>query len=480
MVRLAFVVLNWFFLFDKIHSHQISFTLAHILNMYADVHKSVLINFSGEDAIEKNEQLDILKEVLHLYSYQLPIIIRNGQQKNRVHQSFYNVILIGSLPSFKKICQSFNAFEYDSTGMYTVVYQHVLRNGSELVEGVFNCLRRKQIFNVLFIAPSTFNQIEVYTYRPFRNKDCANVNPELVMVSKDGKAESQDRSLFSNKFNNMNLCQLKVGTYPLEPFTIPKNDHDGNTFYDGTEVRIVQTVAKMHNFTVQFIYPENNMRWGFIEPQNSTGLMGLIQDELVDVGFGSVGISAQRSFYLKAGMSHFISKFVIAIPPGRNFTSLEKLFKPFTLNAWMLLSIAVCMGMILMKLRFGKQNLKYSKLPWIELLPNPMLNGWLTFLGNPMVKFPQNWMARSVITSWLFLGLVVRTSYQSATYRYLHHGQQTKPVRTFLDVEAAGLYFYMFDVTQRFFELFPDVLKRYIQVKRDCCHYKLEYILFQS
>lgn len=183
---------------------------------------------------------------------------------------------------------------------------------------------------------------------------CANVNPDLVMISKDGKMESLGRSLFSNQLNNMNLCQLKVGTYPLEPFTIPKNDSYGNTFYDGTEVRILQTVAKISNFTVQFVYPANNMRWGFIKPQNSTGLMGLIQDELVDVGFGSVGVSGQRSYYLKAGMSHFISKFVIAIPPGRNFTSLEKLFKPFTMNAWILLSIAVCMGMISITLRFGK------------------------------------------------------------------------------------------------------------------------------
>lgn len=126
MVRLAFVILTLFFLIDKNRAHQVSFTLASILGMYADVHKSIMIHFSGENVVEQNEQLDIIQEVLYLYSYKLPVILRQGQQKSSVHHSFYNVILIGSFASF----HAFNAFENDSTGTYTVVYQHVLINGS--------------------------------------------------------------------------------------------------------------------------------------------------------------------------------------------------------------------------------------------------------------------------------------------------------------------------------------------------------------
>lgn len=72
-----------------------------------------------------------------------------------------------------------------------------------------------------------------------------------------------------------------------------------NKCYNVLEVSNVETVAERRNFTVEYVLNEDGALWGEIKKRNSTGLMRLIQNIFVDLGFGTLRVTSDRSLYLK-------------------------------------------------------------------------------------------------------------------------------------------------------------------------------------
>lgn len=97
----------------------------------------------------------------------------------------------------------------------------------------------------------------------------------------------------------MQGCSFKAETYRSEPFTIVSEDSSMNKCYNVLEVSNVETVAERRNFTVEYVLNEDGALWGEIKKRNSTGLMRLIQNIFVDLGFGTLRVTSDRSLYLK-------------------------------------------------------------------------------------------------------------------------------------------------------------------------------------
>lgn len=452
MVRL-FILCLIFPSFEGISSNNgnydfISDALTTVFEKYYIItHKPVLLSSPRNDDIESNDYVEILVNAVRSSRKIIPIVF---VLHSEMHPSYYNVLIVRSYESFLRQYDMINTDRYDLSGLYTII---CFALESNVVEIIFEKLLLNKIINSIVIKVTTAGEAQIYTNYPYHEGSCSKINPKLLANISHNNSEI-DIDLFPNHLFNMNGCYLKAGTYDVAPFTIV-----GNRSFDGLEVVMVETIAKHHNFTAQYVLNEDGTSWGVIREKNSTGLMGLIQNKQVDFGFGTLGVTAERSFYLKQGIPHFISEFIIAVPTGRLYTSFEKLYKPFDTMAWMFISIALVGSIVVSKVMFGKQDVRCLRILKVEAFETPVLITWLAFLGNPLAKCPKKDKTKAIVMSWMVMGLMVRTLYQGAMFKYFHKGQHTKPVQTIEDIQSEKLYYYLYEPAKRFFASSPDILK---------------------
>lgn len=429
---------------------------------YTDPTKTIVIQMSADLLDEERELCHLANDALSAMKNLIPVMYFQNSLATFVSSSHHNVFLVESYSSFMKLYTDLDPSKYDFTGRFMVVYGRRLLQMRRTIEWTFQRMWIKKILNVLVVVVDE-GSVEAYSYFPYRQESCNNVDP-VLLANISLSEKFLDYDFFPNRLLNMYGCKVKAGTYSLKPFTIIETDSRNESNYKGTEVDIIRTVAELHNFSVEFYLPENGAKWGFIRPSNSTGLMQLIQTEFVDLGFGSVGVSVDRNFYLKAGVSHSTSTFVFVVPPGRLFTSYEKLYKPFTTGTWKFLAVAFAVGLIFAQLFSGDHKVIFLKIFKIEPLDTPLLNMWTEILGIPLPKLPKKSTTLAIAIGWMVTGLLVRTLYQGVMFKYLHAGVQTKSVQTVEDFNNAGLYYYMYDVTRRFFATFPEILKMFVRL----------------
>ncbi|XP_055633515.1 uncharacterized protein LOC129773880 [Toxorhynchites rutilus septentrionalis] len=310
-------------------TNTIGQVLTSILETYfIDSQRHFLVQFSNDEG--RYEQLDVFTEAIVFSRRLIPIKFKQDYSPG-MQPSSYNLLLIESYQSFLRIYEKIDPMSYDYSGLYVIVYCQGEYRFS-LMQSIFSEMWQKKIINVIVIAAGSSVEVLIYSYLPYQPHICGHPYPILVANISDSNPQIGD-DLFPERLGDLFGCSLKAGVILLEPFVISV-DNSSIQKYTGLEISIVETVAQQHNFTIKYVLPQDLKR-GSIEEINSTGLLGLIQEETVDMGFGSIAITPERSFYLKAGTAHYTSILVFAVPSGRPFTSFEKLYKPFSLKAWL-------------------------------------------------------------------------------------------------------------------------------------------------
>ncbi|XP_035781111.1 uncharacterized protein LOC118460705 [Anopheles albimanus] len=199
----------------------------------------------------------------------------------------------------------------------------------------FSRLWKLRIINVVLIVQNESRKYCAYTYDPYNDSNhCGEVRVKLLNCYIDGRW-SNVRSWFGITLKNFNGCPLKAGTHHVEPFVMARNENNLNAF-DGLEIELMEALAQRLNFSIKYLIPPGTQRC-VISATDSTGLMRMIQSGEVDMGFGATGLSLNRSTYLRSSIPSITSKLSIAIPPRNPYTSLEKLFLPFSLESWILI-----------------------------------------------------------------------------------------------------------------------------------------------
>lgn len=114
-----------------------------------------------------------------------------------------------------------------------------------------------------------------------------------------------------------------------------------------------------------------------------------------------------------------------AIPPGRKFTALEKLYFPFALTVWLYISalfvIAAVLCVILKLIEKKKRDFfvgKSNSMPFFNMVV-VSLGGTISINHLPMRSF-----ARTMLLIWLISTLILRNAYQGKLFDYLRGDQR--------------------------------------------------------
>ncbi|XP_055611579.1 uncharacterized protein LOC129758137 [Uranotaenia lowii] len=413
-------------------------------------HTTLLIE-SFNELQNEHIQRTMIERILQLLQGRLVLQfnISSGIQQPAGH----NLILVDGESSFRKFTHDWTMHRYDLNGCYWIV----LSSGAAFKNAVNVILKTlwkmKILMGFVFLVNGTEEEVvQLFTYRPYSQSHCASVKPIEMRWKED--------DLFSDRLKNFWGCPLKFGTFDNAPYIeIHWNEH-GQSYLEGFEGLLTNVIAKNLNFTIDIIPPPDNGMWGYPrEDGNSTGLMRILQDSVVDFAASSLGYTTERSKILTAGLSHYNSYIVFAVPSGRAYTSFEKLFLPFRWNTWYAI-FSLLLVAVLTIILINIQSLETLDFIYGRSIRAPISNLFNVLFGGPLVKCPQLTFARTLLGLWLLYSLVIRAAYQCSLYKYL---QVPKNFSAPLTIEAmleAGLYFYMVDLATEFFSNTPEVLAR--------------------
>nr|XP_040225979.2 uncharacterized protein LOC120951370 [Anopheles coluzzii] len=393
------------------------------------------------------------------------------------YASFYNVFFADGYDAMGKILQTLNYTDYDPTGRCLLVINAAYET-DHMVQLV-TILWQRRIVNVALIvqeAATDADSYRAYSYDPYREGKCELLEPLLLDQFVAGRWQSLHR-WYRNKMENFHGCSLSVGTFAAKPYSMVRREGNATIRY-GMEVSIVENVARWFNFTIDYRSPAGTVKWGIIRAANSTGMMGMIQRNEVAFGFGCMGYNEYRNRYLTVGLPSFITQLSMAAPPARPFTWLEKLFAPFTLEAW--LCIALCYaGYLLLTVLVFDSRLVTT----VEHFRNPAYNVWVMLMGGPSRPVRQT-SIRLFLAGFVLNALVIRTMYHSAMFERLQATTTLgSDLNTFQQINAAHMLYYMYITTSFYYKDNPlvhdririlwDETKDWDEVMYNISHYRL-------
>ncbi|XP_058811320.1 ionotropic receptor 21a-like [Topomyia yanbarensis] len=456
--------------FDHHHQRSLSFAerffplaISAVLKRHFNhSHEALLINWAsnGSASSRQQQQQDLLNDVIRWTNAELVVRFFHPRA-DVVRARFYNLLVVDGYSSFRKIYETMDYKTYDSSGFYLIVITgEIYEDLNELLRWMFEDLWILDIFNVNVLVVASDGSILVYTFFPYREFHCETVKP-LLWLNFTGTIDMDDIDLYPNRLRSFHGCPLKGGTFEAKPYTIiPKRGNASELVVSGFEGDLIDLLKQRLNFTVHYQIAPNGSQWGFArEKGNSTGLMKLIQEELVDFGVGCLAFTYDRHVYLKPGIAHYTSLVLFAVSAGRPFTAFEKLFCPFSPTVWYLTVVYLAIGTVVI---FGLQftSLRVRNFVYGSEQTAAYLNLLQIFFGGGIGRTPGRNFARTLLLLWVIFCFVIRTLYQGSLYLYLQRSMSHAPLETMDDIHRSGIPYYMLEIGERYFNTMPHILER--------------------
>ncbi|XP_049548278.1 uncharacterized protein LOC125959493 [Anopheles darlingi] len=429
---------------------------------------TTLVTLHSETVEGRGQLQDLLSELLiHHVRGQLVVQLRpeapgSSRQWHRWAPPWTHCLLLaesyGALRTVYDRLATTN--RYDVSGYYVIV---LIAEETALatVNSLFNDLWAREIVNVVVAIRQAYttaiNTIQLWTYLPFSPGLCRVPKPVLLLNWPNDTA-LYAIDFFPRKNLRFHGCPLRVGTFETRPFTMLLPATMTNRL-GGFEGDLLECLAQKLEFTVDLRIPPRAQQWGRAAFENSTGMMRMIYTAEVDFGIGCLGVSYERSAMLKAGMVHFTTTLVLVVPPGRPYSSFEKLFQPFRSIIWYVTLVYIVVG-LLVSATLNRRSTPAILRRAFASATEPALNLVRVLFANPLPFPPHACLARTLLLLWINFCLVLQILYQGSLYRYLQRSSGRPPMATLAEIDQSRAAFHISDSARRYFEPYPHRLAR--------------------
>lgn len=231
---------------------------------------------------------------------------------------------------------------------------------------------------------------------------------QVVTINRFDKAAMKwaNDNFFPRKYESFHMCpltQLSTIEYP-----------DRDTF-DKT----VEQLSMIKNFTVKKFYAHSNKIF-----------MQLLKIRKYDL---------YRYHTYFADLDPFIfviltsEKAVFMAPPGEPLTELEKLLSPFDIETWISISATLMFGFVSIQAVIWASR-RLRNLCFGEKIGSPTMNLLNVFLCGGQAKVPTTLIARFIFLNIVIWSLMIRTCFQSLSYRALQMDSRHESMKTAEDM----------------------------------------------
>jgi len=235
-----------------------------------------------------------------------------------------------------------------------------------------------------------------------------------------------------HKLKNLNFCKVTTIPATLLPYVLPPNDK--NIFYEGLEVRFLQELSRILNFSLGFAsIPIGQSPWmSLINGTVPAGMMGVLYRAEADVSLSGNRLTYIRTQYVEHIESYFSDDFAWIGPIASKTPRWKSVFLVFRPFIW--LSIFTVFLTTLFLLNYLKIQLSKSfTIIWAATLNVGVSN--IDF-NQPRTKF--------IIIGYLFYAIIITTMFTSGLFQVLTNGLKLTTINTPMEGVKAGLLVSMF------------------------------------
>lgn len=354
-----------------------------------------------------------------------------------------NIFVIDSFEDFAEIYKRISSNIFYFNGFFLFV----LTNGEiPEIEEIFRLLWKIFIHNAVVVHGK--DEISIKTFLPFTSKSCNDVTPIVINQFKDGKLTTGE-DLFPDKMKNLHECPIRLSVADNnEPYVFAKLLKNGSYDLGGRDIYVISAMAKKMNFRINYTYI--GVEGIFVENVTASGVLKMLLDNEADLSISDWWLNTYRLKFLDGSKPYLISQIILMIPPGREFTTFEKLIYPFSLKLWILIltcSVFGCVVILIIKRHSSVvQNFVFG-----DDVKYPILNMFIGFIGGTQHLLPKRNFARFLLIMLLIYSLVIRTLYQGSYYQLLQSNKHQKEVQSIDEMISKDFKFYVHDVMAHIF-----------------------------
>nr|XP_045603107.1 glutamate receptor ionotropic, delta-1-like [Procambarus clarkii] len=246
-------------------------------------------------------------------------------------------------------------------------------------------------------------------------------------------------NLFPKKLVDMEGVVLRVAAFYHPPSLIyVRDDHQNIVSTAGIDIRVVETLAKARNFTVEYIDISLEDMWGIELPNGTfTGLVGRVYYELADIGLCNLYLETHFSKKVDYSTPYNFDRGCFVAPSPKPLSGWKSPVMPFTWDTWSSVVVALGVGggllYLVATLSHSPESAEFRSLSYDYLY----ILGALTMHSLRIVpsKAPMRLYIGFV---WLFC-LIVATAYSANLVAFLSFTPMTTPINTLIQVSRSGL-----------------------------------------
>lgn len=442
-----------------VYDTPLSQAMADVFVNFYEVREAVVHIFRESSNVTTYIQdSDIVNEVLHKLDADVVISLDNEEELEKVERKrIYNVIVVDCYDSFYRVYEKIDPKHFDFQGFYLVVLTYPLKDHYMIVKQIFKDFWVDYIVNINVIATpdAASDEAFMYTYYPYSKFLCGKARP--FMVARYGKEKLLFRpDYFPDKVENLHRCPLRVAIYETPPFMIV-NKGRARISVDGVDALLMKYIAEKMNFRP--VYKLSDEQGHIFENGSATGAFGMVKNLDANLTIGFIIKTADRDKLMTPSYFYYTSKLVWVVPPGRQYTSFEKLFKPFKYKLWTVVSITFLLSNLLIFIwRFKFKN------SWNFAIGGhmrtPYLDVFNALFGGVMNAEPLKNFGRFLLMVYMLYALVIRGAYQGALFQFLQKDTNAPQVQTIGEIIDHNYSFYMIGAAESLFQTIPEVRSR--------------------
>uniref|UniRef100_A0A182X7L3 Putative ionotropic receptor ligand binding domain-containing protein n=1 Tax=Anopheles quadriannulatus TaxID=34691 RepID=A0A182X7L3_ANOQN len=422
-------------------------------------------------------QSDIMDEVMQRTSRSIAYEFRSALGPSR-RPRIFNIAFIDGYGAFEQLFRSLEPAENDFAGYYLIVLTaYGRRIAPDTLARIFALLWTMNVINVNIVSAdledqSRWQSVLMHTYYPYRaGGNCERIVPHLLHRFRKGQRLDRSVELFPSKLSNLHGCPVTVGTFHLPPYMLLSPAGS----YGGLEGDLLRALSRKLNFTVRLVVPDDGELWGRTPPpsvdvadanrtgggaSSASGCVRLVLTERVNLTLGRFAIRGDRNLVMKSSRSYYTVRMVFAVPAGREYTPFEKLFRPFSRSVWVLVTLYLLAGMVVIGTVQLLHRPAVRDFVYGRGVSTPVLNLLSVLFGGAVVQLPMRNFARTLLFLWMYYCLVVRTCYQGSLYEYLQERKNFSPLQTVDALVRNDYRFYSLHGTSLYLERMPQILSR--------------------
>lgn len=189
------------------------------------------------------------------------------------------------------------------------------------------------------------------------------------------------------------------------------------------------------------------------------GAAKMILEKRANLTIGYFAATVKRNLIMSSSYVYYTSNLVWTRPPGRLFTSFEKLFKPFKSYLWT--CILALFILSFMAIRYTRsQSEKFQNFILGPGNTSPCLNISNIFFGGSLHRLPSKNFARTLLAIFFIYCLVIRSSYQGALFNFMRSASRAIGVNSIEEMAKENFTFFVVDSSAEFVTGSPEVMQR--------------------